>query len=300
MPASPMDLFSGIVPFVTTAEARSFRTAAKQLGVTTSAISKAIAKLEDELGVRLLHRTARNVTLTTEGHEFFERCRSAATEIRTARDTAASARDAPGGLLRVSMPARIGRKVLALLPRLLGKHPQLSVQAILTDRFVLLSDENIDVAVRVGHFDDSRYVLAHRLRSSRWITAASRSYLASAGEPASPDALARHECLRFIMQSGRPQDWHYRVKGTQVSAPVAGRLTADDGEALVAAAIEGLGLVYAPDFMIEQELASGQLVEVLRPYALSGPALSVLCPPGRNRSANVRAFVRLMREAMRR
>jgi DNA-binding transcriptional LysR family regulator len=173
------------------------------------------------------------------------------------------------------------------------------VQAILTDRFVLLSDENIDAAVRVGHFDDSRYVLAHRLRTSRWVTAASRRYLAEVGEPSSPEALAQHECLRFIMQSGRPQDWHYRVKGTKVTAPVSGRLTADDGEALVAAAIEGLGLVYAPDFMIEEELARGELVEVLRPYALPGPALSVLCPPGRNRSANVRAFVRLMRDAMR-
>ena len=298
MAASPMDLFAGVIPFVATAEAKSFRVAAKQLGVSAPVVSKAIAKLESDLGVRLLHRSARSVTLTSEGEAFFADCRSATDQVRAARAAVVASRETPHGLLRVSMPAKLGRKVMAALPRLLLGHPRLSLHAILTDRFVKLSDENIDVAVRVGDVDDSRDVVAHRLRSSRWVTAASRAYLDRAGEPRTPADLRDHQALRFLMQSGRPQQWFYRQRGGMVAAKISGHVTADDGEALVAGAVAGLGLVYAPDFMIADELQSGALVEVLRASAAPGPSLSTLCAPGRSRSANVRAFIRLMREVL--
>lgn len=297
MASSSLDLFDGIIPFLATAEARSFGTAAKQLGVGTSAVSKAVARLEAELGVRLLHRTARNVSLTTEGETFLARCRVASAAVQAGREEASS-RATPRGRLRVSMPTRIGRRVLAALPNLLDRYPLLSIQAVITDRFVQLADENVDVAIRIGAVDDSRDVVMHRLRTSRWVTAASPRYLRRCGTPRSPSDLVDHACLRFVMQSGRPQDWRYVVDGKAHAQTIDGRIVADDGDALVAAAIAGLGLVYAPDFLIGDELAAGDLVEVLQPHAPAGPDLSVLSPPGRRGAANVRAFVGLVREVI--
>ena len=232
------------------------------------------------------------------GEAFFARCRNATTEVRAARDTVTASRETATGLLRVSMPDKIGRQVLAALPRLFSRHPHLSLHAVLTDRFVKLSDENIDVVVRVGDVEDSRDLVVHRLRASRWVTAASREYLKRAGEPRTPRDLQGHQALRFMMQSGRPQEWRYRHKGKLTAAELSGKVTADGGDALVAAALSGLGLVYAPDFLIAEELERGALVEVLRPYSASGPLLSTLCAPGRNRSANVRAFLRFLREVV--
>jgi len=284
------DLFAGIVPFVATAEARSFGRAARELGVTPSALSKAIAKLEADVGVRLLDRTSRSVSLTAEGAAFLERCRAAVDQVSAARDVAAEAQSAPRGLLRVSLPVALGAGVIvpAMAP-LLARHPGLSVEAELTDRYVDLARERVDAAVRIGKLRPSRAAV-RKLRALRWVTAGSPAYLARRGTPATPRDLARHDCLRFELATGTLRAWEFL--GGRV--PTGGRLVADNGEALVEAAIAGAGLVQAHDYMVAAAVARGQLVEVLARHAAPGPAVSLLLAPGRRGSPKVRAFADLV------
>jgi DNA-binding transcriptional LysR family regulator len=160
------------------------------------------------------------------------------------------------------------------------------VQAIVTDRFVQLGEENVDVVLRIGAVRDTRAV-ARKLRAHKWITAASPSYLAKNGTPTRPEDLVRHNCLKFVLTSGREQEWSF-AGGNQ---PATGNLTADSGEALVAAARAGLGVIQAHDFMVADAIARGDLVEVLAPHATAGPPMAVLAAPGRNTSPKVRAFI---------
>jgi DNA-binding transcriptional LysR family regulator len=290
-----MDLFAGVVPFVATSKARSFRVAAKELGVTAPAVSKAIAKLEADLGVRLLHRTSRSVTLTVEGEEFLRKCRTAVDEVRDARSAISASRRAPSGVLRVSLPHKLGSKVMARLPRLLAQHPRLEIHAVLTDRFVQLAQENVDVAVRIGGLGDSSCT-ARRLRSLSLATVASRAYLKRHGSPRSPQDLARHNCLRFLLQAGTVQEWCFREGGQLHTMQVSGNILSDQGESLLAAAIAGAGIMQAPDVMIADEVARGDLVQVLGTHVAPAPPLTAVCVPGRNRSPNIRAYLGLLTE----
>jgi len=283
----PLDPFGGLVPFLATAEARSFSQAARTLGVTVSAVSKTVAKLEAELGVRLLHRTSRRVTLTSEGEAFLPICREAVERARAARNTVAAIQRAPRGVLRVSMPLPLGPIVVPALPRLLVPNPGLAVQAVVTDRNVRLADENIDVAIRIGEVADSRLVRT-ALRSPRIVTAAAPSYLARRGTPARPDALAEHAALAFVNPAGRPRPF---VFAQHRPVMPRGSITTDHGDSLVAAAVAGAGVVQAFDFMLAPALAAGQLIEILAEHAAPGPPMSALCAPGRSSSPKIRAFV---------
>jgi DNA-binding transcriptional LysR family regulator len=282
------DPFAGVDVFVRVAQARSLGTAARRLGLTASAVSKAIARLEADVGTRLLHRTARGVTLTTDGERFLERCRRALAEMSAARAALAADREAARGLLRVSLPHPLGRLVvMPALPRLFERHPELELRVGFTDRFVRFADENVDVAIRIGTLADQSGV-ARRLRALRWLTAAAPAYLAARGAPRDPEELARHNCLVFILPTGLPQPWRFSG-GRTVRA--RGNLTADLGEGLIEAALAGLGVIQAHDYMLAGPIAEGRLVPVLEEHATAGPPLSTLCAPGRERSPAVRAFV---------
>ena len=182
-----LDMFDGVVPFVTIVELGSFQRAATALGVTRSAISKALARLEANVGVRLLHRSARSVSLTAEGEELLRACRDAVDVVRAASVRLEDARQVPRGLLRVSLPGVLGARIVAALPRLLADHPELSLDVSTTDRFVRLADERIDVAIRLGALGDSANV-ARKLRELELFTCASPRYLRSRGVPRTPPA----------------------------------------------------------------------------------------------------------------
>jgi LysR family transcriptional regulator, regulator for bpeEF and oprC len=295
MRTSPLDPFAGLIPFVTTAEALSFRDAAQQLGVTSSAVSKAVSKLEADVGVRLLHRTSRCVSLTTDGEIFLARCRDALDRARSARELLMDTRRVPRGLLRVSMPLPFGRLVVPALPAFLERYPTLSVQIVLTDRFVRLTEEKVDVVVRVGEVEESRAV-ARPLRNVRWTAVASPAYLARRGIPETPEQLAGHNCLKFVRPKGLTQPWVFLdAAGTPRPIAVEGSVCADNGDALVGAAVAGVGIVLAHDFMVKREIATGELVEVLRARTAPGPAITALSAPGRNTAPKVRAFTELVR-----
>ncbi|HZH02292.1 MAG TPA: LysR family transcriptional regulator [Myxococcaceae bacterium] len=291
-PDREADLFDGVVPFVTAARAQNFREAARRLGLTPSAVSKAIKRLEDGLGVRLFNRTSRSVELTEEGQAFLKGCQDAVSSLAAVREHLSQLQRAPRGRLTVSLPLTLGRLcVMPAVPRLLAAFPGLSVQAILTDRFVHLTDEGVDAAVRIGEPLEPGLV-TRRLGTVRWVTVASPSYLARQGTPRTPADLRDHNCLKFLLQKGTLAPWEFTdAKGTRVEgASSSGNLTSDHGEGLVEAALGGLGLVQAHDYFVADRVGRGELVEVLKPFAAPGPPISLILAPKKRSAPKVRAF----------
>ncbi|MDY7231274.1 LysR family transcriptional regulator [Hyalangium rubrum] len=294
-----MDLFSGVLPFLHTAEERSFRKAAAHLGVTTAAVSKAVARLEAELGVTLLNRTSRHVSLTPEGTTFLEHCREAVTRMQAGRELLAQSQKVAEGVLKVSMPLILGRLVVPELGRLGARHPRLSFNLSLTDRFTRMAEEGVDVAVRIGELEDSSLV-SRTLRVPQWVTVASPAYLGRHGTPRQAKELERHQCLKFVTPSGVTREWSFRdrreARPVTVRTPDSFRI--DNGELMVEASVAGLGICQAFDFVVTEHLRAGRLVEVLAPYAAEGPPIRALCLPRRQNTPRVRVFLDFLQQLL--
>ena len=285
--------FSAIVSFVQVAETRSFKQAGERLGVSPAAVSKAVAKLEDELGVRLLDRTTRRVEPTAAGSVYLEHCRRALASLRAGREQLEHSRDLAAGELVVAAPFILGRTLVARLPRFLAAHPQIRVSLRLGDRIHQLVDEHIDVAVRIGELSDST-AIGRKLTTTRWATVASPDYLARRGTPTRPEQLGEHERLVFRSPRGIEVGWVYRERPrsrTLREHRGPARLSVDQGELLVDAARAGLGLAQVFRYMVRDALERGELVEVLADHACPGPAIHALCKPGHSRLAKVRAWL---------
>jgi DNA-binding transcriptional LysR family regulator len=293
MPVSA-DLFAGVLPFVRTAEERSFGRAAASLGITTAAVSKAVRRLEDGLGVRLLDRSSRVVALTREGAEFFERCRPAVLGVQGAREAIQTLRGEPQGQIAVTLPFILAPFVVPGLARLGPQYPKLTFSLHLSDRIARLADESYDVAIRIGELPSSTNI-SRLLRETRWVTVAAPSYLARRPAPRTPEELGGHNCLRFVAPNGKPRPWSFA--GGDVA--VAGNLLVDHGPELVSAARAGLGLCQVLDFMVHELVRDGALVEVLAAHAAAGPRIHALATASRARSANVRAFLQFLVHAFR-
>ena len=285
------ELFIGVVPFVHVAEALSFRRAAEALGVSTAAVSKAVASLEDRVGVKLLSRTSRAVALTPEGRAFLDRCREAVASVQAGRDQLAGARGQPRGEVRISSSFIVAGVLVDGLPVLAARYPELSVRLSLTDRVAGLLTDDIDVALRVGARTPSG-LRSRVLLRPRWTTVASPGVIGRLGAPATPADLARHNCLCFVGPGGKRVPWWFAGDGGE---PVAhtpdGNFLVDQGEMLLTAAIAGLGVAQVLDFMAAAALRDGRLVEVLSRHACAGPPIHAVTTPERGRAAAVRAVV---------
>ena len=292
------DLFAGVLPFVRAAEEKSFGRAAASLGVTTAAVSKAVKKLEEDLGVRLLDRSSRVVSLTREGEVFLERCQSAVLNVRGARDAIEGIRSEPRGTVRVTIPVVLAPIVVTSLPRIASQYPRLSFRFDVTDRVAKLSGESYDVAVRMGELEDSTLV-ARLLRRTRWLTVAAPSYLARRGAPKTPDDLAQHDCLRFVGPNGKPVEWTFHDGKRARALATSGTLVVDHGASLLDGARSGLGIAQVLDFMMGDALQTGALVEVLAGASARGPDVRAVTTQARASSANVRAFVDFLVDAFR-
>ena len=278
---------SGIPAFVAVAERRSFRAAATALGVTPTAVSKAVARLEGRLGARLLHRSSRHVALTPEGERYLRHCRAALDRLAAGEDELTRAAQVAQGPVALSTSSVLGRAVVRALPRLFARYPRIALSISFSDRAVRLDAEDVDVAIRIGPLADSALV-RRRLRTPRWVTVASPAYLARAGEPASVEALAGHACVAFTRPRGGVAPWQF-AGGRSLAPPAALRL--DRGELIVDAATAGLGIAQAFDFLVEEPLRAGALVEVLAEHAAPGPPMHALTSPGRQAVPRVRALL---------
>lgn len=287
------DLFSGVLPFVRTAEEKSFVKAAASLGVTTAAVSKAVRKLEGELGVRLLERSSRVVRLTREGEAFLPRCQQAVLSIRGAREALQDARREPQGEVSMTLPFILAPFVVPNLVRLSALHPRLSYRLEMSDRVARLGVENYDVAIRLGELEDSTLV-SRLLRRTRWVTVASPAYLAAHPEPKRPEDLTLHNGLRFVGPGGKPVAWSFSEGGRARSFTAKGNLLIDHGDHLLSAARSGLGICQILDFMVEEDLRDGTLVKLLDAFSSRGPAVHALTTEARATSTNVRALFRFL------
>lgn len=292
------DLFAGVIPFVRTAEERSFGRAAVSLGITTAAVSKAVRKLEDNLGVKLLDRSSRVVTLTKEGAVFLDRCRQAVLHVQGAREAMQGARREPHGEIAVTLPFIIAPFVVPNLPRLGAQYPRLTFRLHLSDRVARLADESYDVAIRMGELESSSLV-ARLLRKTRWVTVASPSYLNRRSAPRSPAELADHNCLVFVAPNGKPRGWSFVEEGHGITVHVHGNLQIDHGRYLLGAAEAGMGICQVLDFMLDDAVRDGRLVEVLAGHAAEGPSIHAVATSARASSPNVRAFMRFLVDAFR-
>lgn len=292
------DLFAGVLPFVRTAEERSFGRAAVSLGVTTAAVSKAVRKLEGDLGVRLLERSSRVVSLTREGEVFLERCQSAVLNVRGARDAIEGIRREPHGEISATFPFILAQFVVSSLPRLAAQYPRLSFRFDVSDRVVRLAGESYDVAVRMGELEDSTLV-SRLLRRTRWVTVAAPSYIARAGEPKTPNDLAAYNCLRFLAPNGKPADWKFSDGKRPRAVAPKGNVLIDHGAYLLDAAAAGMGVCQVLDFMVTERVEAGTLIEVLANASAKGPDIRAVTTAARATSANVKAFVALLIEAFR-
>jgi DNA-binding transcriptional LysR family regulator len=279
-----LDLFRGVVPFVVVAEEQSFRKAAARLGVSPAAVSKAVATLEREVGLTLCVRGPRAVTLTREGEIFFESSRAAVTAVMGARALVEGARREPAGELLVSVPFVVAALVPPALSLLRARHPRLTFRLAVTDRLARLGEEPVDVAVRVGPLSDSALV-ARRLRGTKIVMVGAPAYLARAGTPHRPEDLDGHDCLVALAPSGKPHPWLFR-SGAREVRPI---LSLDHAPSLVDALLAGLGVAQVLDFMVDDLVRVGRLVQILPEEVVEGPAIHAVCAPGRRATPRVRA-----------
>jgi LysR family transcriptional regulator for bpeEF and oprC len=282
----------GLVAFTAAARAQSFARAARELGLSPSAVAKDIARLERQLGVRLFLRTTRRVTLTGEGRDLFERSVRVLDELEALEDAALGARAAPAGVLRLSVPLTYGRLVVVpALAELRRRHPALEFDVRFSDAFADLLAERLDAVIRVGEVPDSRLV-ARRIDWQPLVTIASPDYLHNRPAPSLPADLASHACLRFrLPTSGRLRPLEYRVRGRAVTLDPHPVAVLDDGEAVVAAAVHGLGIGQVPEYMAGRELAAGSLLRVLDRYAPAPMPISIVHAHHRQPPPRLRALI---------
>jgi DNA-binding transcriptional LysR family regulator len=286
-----MDRFAALQAFVAVADAKSFSEAARRLRLAKSAVSRQVSDLEANLGVRLFHRTTRSLSLTEAGRGYFERAERILTDLADADRAVSHLQAVPRGRLKVSAPMSFG--FLHLAPALgdfLVRCPDVTVDIALNDRFVDLVEEGFDVAVRITTLPDSS-LIARRLAPARRVICASPEYLRARGAPQAPDELKAHDCL-FNSNLASSRDWRFTAPdGSALQVVVAGRLSANSGDALRVAALHGLGLANLPTFIVGPDLQSGALASVLDAFVAQDLSISAIYPHARHLSPTVRAFV---------
>jgi DNA-binding transcriptional LysR family regulator len=275
--------------FQRTAEARSFTAAAERLGMSKSMVSQRIAELEARLGVRLINRTTRRLSLTEAGQAFLERSRRVIEEVLEAEEAASRHGAALSGTLRIAAPLSFA--LLHLRPAILdfmAAHPGLAVQLDMDDRVVDLVQGGYDLAIRIGRLADSSLV-ARRVAPSRTLCCAAPAYLEARGQPDHPSALAGHEALLYA-GSSRGDQWTFLIEGEWTPVPVRGRLQANSGDMLLSAALAGFGVALLPTFIVGPHVERGELVPILSDYPTREGAIHAVWPQSRLVPARVRAF----------
>lgn len=281
--------------FAETVKHGNFAGAAREMGLSASAVAKSIGRLEEDLGVRLFHRTTRQVTLTSDGHELHERCKHISDEIEALRNDAAGTRSEPSGTLRINVPVVLGRQlVLPALAQLARSHPRLALEVAYSDRYADLIKEGLDAVVRVGRLRDSTLV-GRRIGEQHLVICASPAYLKQHGTPRKPSDIASHECILFrVPTTGMARPWQFRDGRKSIELKPASRIAMNDGEALVAAAVAGMGLIQVPEIMTAAEIDNGRLIKVLQRYAPTPMPISIVYPSARHLTPRLRALIEIL------
>jgi DNA-binding transcriptional LysR family regulator len=300
MPMLASDHLKDIAYFVQAADAGSFTGAAERLMLSSSAISKSLARLEARLGARLFDRSTRSLTLTDAGRRYYETCQRVLMELAETEAALAQASE-PAGRLLLGLPASFGRlRVMPVLLRFCEQYPNLRPHVTFTDRFVDLQEEGLDLAVRIGgpaHWPAS---LGHlHLGDERLIFCATPAYLARRGTPRTIADLGRHDCIVYGRPDGSPSPWLFASPGGQTERrTMAHRMLAGDGEAQMAAVLADMGVAQLATWLVRDHLASGRVVEVMADMAIDGLPLHVVWPRGRPLTPKVAALLGQFQEQL--
>ncbi len=286
-------MFSAVV------DASSFVAAADSLGMSKAAVSRYVSELEQRLGVRLMHRTTRKLSLTPEGEVFLVRCRDILANIESSEAEISTRSVTASGLLKVSLPVSFGIRHLApLWSEFLADHPQVTLDVQLADRVIDLVDEGFDLAVRIARLPDSS-LISRQLASTRLVICAAPSYLKRRGTPAHPSELAQHDVLGYSLMAMGDQ-WQFTGPEGPVCVKVRPRMWTNNGDSCVAAALQGSGIQLQPTFLIDEELASGQLVEILPQFRSVELGIYAIYPSRKFVLPKVRAMVEFLANKLQR
>jgi DNA-binding transcriptional LysR family regulator len=286
-----MDRFTRLAAFVRVVESGSFSTAAAKLGLSRAAASKYVRQLEEHLGVRLLNRTTRRLSLTEEGAAFFERATRILAELEAAEGEASAGAGEARGTLRLSAPVSFGRRHLGpAIAEFLRRHPHVQIALTLEDRFVDLVEDGFDAAIRIGRLADSSLV-SRRLCSTRLVLAAAPSYWRRKGKPATPQALPLEDCFVYTLQAAG-RSWRLiDFAGREAMLQARGALVANNGDVLRAAALAGAGIVLLPDFIVGEDVATGRLETALPGWRGIDLGIQAVWPSGRHVPTRLRLFL---------
>jgi DNA-binding transcriptional LysR family regulator len=287
-------LLGSIELFCLAAEQGSFTSAANAAGVTPAAVSRSISRLEERLGVRLFVRTTRQIRLTESGQVYFDQCRQALGQLVDAEREITGGQSTPSGLLRISMPTPYAHyRVLPLLPEFRARYPEVQVDVHLSNRNIDFAEEGYDLAIR-GRTPPDSNLIARKLEDAELVLVATPAYLKRAGTLQTLEDLQQHDCIQFELPStGRKIHWPFHVDGGKVIdvATPGGYCCSDDVLGIVTLARSGAGLVQTYRFIVAQDLARGELVELLPQHGGTSRPFILLYPHARHLSLRVRTFV---------
>ena len=294
-----MDQLKSMQVFLAVADSKSFTQAAEQLELPRPTVTNAVQAIEQQLGVRLLQRTTRKVSLTVEGQLYLERCRALLNDLEDITALVLASGRKPSGTIRVDLPERIARlNVIPALPEFFGRYPDIKVRVGANDRMVDLVGEGIDCAVRAGVLRDST-LIAKPLGAMEQVNVASPAYLAAHGTPDTLEELREHWAVHyFSSQTGRDLPWEYLVDGEVRTLSMRSRVSVGSSEAYLGACLAGIGLAQIPRPGIEPLLAGGQLVEVLPQWRPAPLPVSIIYSHNRHLSPRVRVFVDWLAEIL--
>jgi DNA-binding transcriptional LysR family regulator len=285
-----MDKLQAMNALVKVVASGSYAEAARRLGVTRSAVSKAVMELEQSLGARLLDRTTRRVTPTEAGLAYYERCVAILAQIEETEAQVSRLHDEPKGVLRINAPMSFGTLYLGTaIADFMDRYTELKVELTLTDRFIDPLEEGVDVTVRIGALSDSS-LITRRIAPARVLLVASPGYLARHGEPQTLSDLAHHKCLSYGHTTSM-QRWQLIENGQTVSVPIGACLSSNNGDVLRDAAVKGIGIARLPTFIVGQDLESGRLKTVLPDNRPPDGAIHALYAPNRYLAAKTRVFI---------
>jgi DNA-binding transcriptional LysR family regulator len=292
-----MDRLKQIESFVAVAAKGSLTAAAQAEGVAPAVIGRRIDALEERLGVKLLLRTTRRITLTHEGSAFLEDCQRLLTDLANAEASVSAGGVKASGYLRITAPAGFGRRHVApLVPRFLALHPEVNVSLNLSDRVVDIVNEGFDCAVRVGDLPDSSLVSV-RLAENRRLCVATPAYLQRAGTPRQPSELSRHECLTLSSDASQARGWAFMVEGELVHLRPNGRLDCSDGQVLHDWCLQGHGIAWRSGWEVDSEVAAGLLASVLDDYAAPASGIYAVFPQRKHLPLRVRLWIDFLKHS---
>ncbi|MDZ7909834.1 MAG: LysR substrate-binding domain-containing protein [Gemmobacter sp.] len=286
----------GLEAVLTIARRGSFRAAALDLGMSTTALSHTIGRLEADLGVRLFNRTTRSVSLSDAGREFVERITPALAEIRVAMESARSQRETPSGLLRINASVQAGREIVPVVLDFLRRYPEMQVDLVTEGRLVDIVAEGFDLGIRPAGLVPRDMIALSLGRPQRYAVVAAPAWIAAHPRPMTPADLPLLACLRGRLPNGALLRWQFEREGEQVQIDPKGRLTLDEAAIARAAVLDGSGIGFFIEQDVAEDIAAGRLIRLLEDWTPPRPGFSLYYPGRRNPSAGFTAFLAMVRE----